>query len=127
MKDKNSYFYDKPEFSTILGLIKMASENKMYKYSNELRKGNLLSAFDKLENWIEESYAKRLKHYVTFCEWSNFSFKKYVTIMIPKKKTLDNPFIEIKLPRFLNAKRQITIKDTIFFSGIGLHTGKKLK
>ena len=29
----------------------------MYKYSNELRKGNLLSAFDKLENWIEESYA----------------------------------------------------------------------
>ena len=57
VKDKNSYFYDKPEFSTILGLIKMASENKMYRYSNELKRGNLLSAFDKLENWIEESYA----------------------------------------------------------------------
>ena len=57
VKDKNSYFYDKPEFSTILGLIKMASENKMYKYSNEIKKGNLLTAFDKLENWIEESYA----------------------------------------------------------------------
>ena len=47
--------------------------------------------------------------------------------MIPKtKKILENSFIEIKLPRFLNAKRQITIKDTIFFNGMGLHTGKKV-
>ncbi len=57
VRDKSSYFFNKPEFSTILGLIKLAKENKKYEYSNELKKGNIITAFDKLENWIEESYA----------------------------------------------------------------------
>ncbi len=57
VNDKGSYFYNKPEFSTILGLIKLAKDYKRYEYSNLLKKGNIITAFDKLENWIEESYA----------------------------------------------------------------------
>tara|TARA_B100001057_G_scaffold95936_1_gene92409 strand:- start:250 stop:1470 length:1221 start_codon:yes stop_codon:yes gene_type:complete len=57
VNDKSSYFFNKPEFSTILGLIKLAKDNKKYEYSNVLKKGNIITAFDKLENWIEESYA----------------------------------------------------------------------
>ncbi len=55
--NKESFFYNKPEFSTILGLIKLAQENKKYQYTNELLKGSFFTTFDKLENWIEESYA----------------------------------------------------------------------
>ncbi len=55
--NKESFFYNKPEFSTILGLIKLAQENNKLEYSNELLKGSFFSAFDKLESWIEESYA----------------------------------------------------------------------
>ena len=57
VNDKSSYFFNKPEFSTILGLIKLAKDYKRYEYSNLLKKGNIITAFDKLENWIEESYA----------------------------------------------------------------------
>ena len=42
VRDKSSYFFNKPEFSTILGLIKLAKENKKYEYSNELKKGNIM-------------------------------------------------------------------------------------
>ena len=54
---KNSFFYNKPEFSTLLGLIKLTQEKNRLDYSSKFLKGNFLSAFDKLENWIEESYA----------------------------------------------------------------------
>ena len=54
---KDSFFYNKPEFSTILGLIKLAHENNEFNNFNELTKNNFFTAFDKLENWIEESYA----------------------------------------------------------------------
>ncbi len=57
VSNKESFFYNKPEFSTLLGLIKLARDNKKYEYSNELIKGNIFTVFDKLENWIEESYA----------------------------------------------------------------------
>jgi cell division protein FtsA len=55
--NKESFFHNKPEFSTILGLIKLAQKNNEYNNVNELTKNNLFTAFDKLENWIEESYA----------------------------------------------------------------------
>ncbi len=55
--NKTSFFYNKPEFSTILGLIKLAQDNKNLQLSNEIQKRNFLSKFDRLENWIEESYA----------------------------------------------------------------------
>ena len=55
--NKRSFFFNKPEFSTILGLIKLAQENKKLEYSNEFLKGSFFTAFDKLESWIEESYA----------------------------------------------------------------------
>ena len=48
--------------------------------------------------------------------------------MIQNKKTvLDNSFVEVKLPKFLNATRQKTLKSKITFTGIGLHTGNKVK
>ena len=48
--------------------------------------------------------------------------------MIPNKKiVLDNSFVEVKLPKFLNATRQKTLKSKITFTGIGLHTGNKVK
>ncbi len=48
--------------------------------------------------------------------------------MIPRKKNLhENSFVEVKLPKFLNAKRQKTLKSKITFTGIGLHTGNKVK
>ncbi len=48
--------------------------------------------------------------------------------MIPNKKTVfDNSFVEVKLPKFLNATRQKTLKSKITFTGIGLHTGNKVK
>ena len=55
--NRESFFHNKPEFSTILGLIKLAQENNGFNDVNELTKNNLFTAFDKLENWIEESYA----------------------------------------------------------------------
>ena len=55
--NKESFFHNKPEFSTILGLIKLAQENNEFNTVNELSKNNFFTAFEKLENWIEESYA----------------------------------------------------------------------
>ena len=55
--NRESFFYNKPEFSTVLGLIKLAHENNEFNNLNELKKNNFFSTFDKLENWIEESYA----------------------------------------------------------------------
>ena len=55
--NRESFFHNKPEFSTILGLIKLAHENNEFNNLNELTKNNFFTAFDKLENWIEESYA----------------------------------------------------------------------
>ena len=55
--NKESFFYNKPEFSTILGMISLAREKNEFNTVNELSKNNFFTAFDKLENWIEESYA----------------------------------------------------------------------
>ena len=66
--NRESFFHNKPEFSTILGLIKLAHENNEFNNFNELTKNNFFTAFDKLENWIEESYAWVLKQIVTFCD-----------------------------------------------------------
>ena len=55
--NKESFFHNKPEFSTILGLIRLSQENNEFNTVNELTKNNFFTAFDKLENWIEESYA----------------------------------------------------------------------
>ncbi|MEE2695184.1 MAG: cell division protein FtsA [Pseudomonadota bacterium] len=54
---RNSYFYNKPEFSTLLGMVRLAKDHKKFEFPNELMKSNLFTVFDKLENWIEESYA----------------------------------------------------------------------
>ena len=71
---------------------------------------------------------KRLKHYVTFCEWSNFHLN-YVTIMIPKRKKLlaqITILLKLNFLNFLTLRDKLQLK-TIFFSGPGLHTGKQVK
>ena len=57
VSDKQSFFYNKPEFSTLIGLMKLSQNENSYQYTSELTKSNLFNTFDKLENWIEESYA----------------------------------------------------------------------
>ncbi len=57
VEKKNSFFYNKPEFSTLLGLIKLSQEDNRIDHSDQSTKGTFLSAFERLENWIEESYA----------------------------------------------------------------------
>ena len=48
-------------------------------------------------------------------------------MLIKKQEVLnENQFVEVKTPRFLSAKRQKTIKNSIKFEGIGLHTGNKV-
>ena len=50
-------FIDRPEFSTSFGMIKLVKQfhlnNQMPKFSNN----KLTKMIDKIDNWIEESYA----------------------------------------------------------------------
>jgi cell division protein FtsA len=54
---KDSYFQNKPEFSTLLGLIKLARDYKKFEFTNKILSSKVHNARDKLDNWIEESYA----------------------------------------------------------------------
>ena len=54
---KDSYFQNKPEFSTLLGLIKLARDYKKFEFTNKILSSKVHNAIDKLDNWIEESYA----------------------------------------------------------------------
>ena len=50
------FFYCKPEFSTLLGMINLIN-NKNYLSIFETKNENKLSIFfERLDNWIEESY-----------------------------------------------------------------------
>ncbi len=46
---------------------------------------------------------------------------------LKKKQLNQNLFCDVRLPKFLFAKKQLTINNQINFSGIGLHTGNKVK
>ncbi len=54
---KDSYFENKPEFSTILGMVKLAKDYEKFEFSNKILSSKVHNAIDKLDNWIEESYA----------------------------------------------------------------------
>ena len=50
------FFSNKPEFSTILGMIKLAQNYKELQITKILS-SKVFNAIDRLDNWIEESYA----------------------------------------------------------------------
>ena len=45
---------------------------------------------------------------------------------LSKENLKQDLFIDVKLPKFLAAKKQKTLKKSMSFSGVGLHTGKKV-
>ena len=51
------YFSNKPEFSTILGMIKLAQNYKEFQITKKILSSKVSNAIDRLDNWIEESYA----------------------------------------------------------------------
>ena len=50
------FFHNKPEFSTLLGIIKL-SENERFNFNKYLKKNRISGVFDRIESWIEDSYA----------------------------------------------------------------------
>ena len=57
IEDSRSFFFNKPEFSTLLGLIKLTKNPESFNHLTENRHSKFSTVFDKLDNWIEESYA----------------------------------------------------------------------
>ena len=53
----NSFFFNKPEFATILGMIMLAQDYKKFQFTKKVTSSKVFNVIDKLENWIEESYA----------------------------------------------------------------------
>ena len=51
------FFSNKPEFSTILGMIKLAQNYKELQITKKILSSKVFNAIDRLDNWIEESYA----------------------------------------------------------------------
>jgi len=51
------FFANKPEFSTILGMIKLAQNYKELQITKKILSSKVFNAIDRLDNWIEESYA----------------------------------------------------------------------
>ena len=48
-------------------------------------------------------------------------------LKLKKEQLNQNIFSDVKLPKFLYAKKQITLSSKVCFDGIGLHTGNKVK
>ena len=53
----DSFFHNKPEFSTLLGLIELAKNYNKYDFATEYLNNKFLTIYDRVENWIEDSYA----------------------------------------------------------------------
>ena len=51
------FFSNKPEFSTVLGMIKLAQNYKELQITKKILSSKVFNAIDRLDNWIEESYA----------------------------------------------------------------------
>lgn len=54
---RNSFFHNKPEFTTLLGMIKFAQDFKELEITQKILSSKVFSVIDRLDNWIEESYA----------------------------------------------------------------------
>ena len=55
-ENNHSFFYNKPEFSTLLGMIKLAKKFDPNIQISSKKENKLINFAEKLENWIEESY-----------------------------------------------------------------------
>ena len=55
LSDNNS-FIDRPEFSTIFGMIKLVNQFQLSNQTPKFSNNRLTKILDKIDNWIEESY-----------------------------------------------------------------------
>ncbi len=55
--NNKSFFFNKPEFSTLLGLMKLSRDPESFTHLTENKSNKFSTIFDRLDNWIEESYA----------------------------------------------------------------------
>ena len=53
----NNSFIDRPEFSTAFGMIKLVNEFKSHNQMPKFSNNQFTKMIDKIDNWIEESYA----------------------------------------------------------------------
>ncbi|MBF91831.1 MAG: hypothetical protein CMP34_03380, partial [Rickettsiales bacterium] len=57
IENNSSFFYNKPEFSSLLGLIELSKNHQISEINEQISGSKVVSVFDKIENWIEDSYA----------------------------------------------------------------------
>ena len=55
LSDNNS-FIDRPEFSTIFGMIKLVNQFQLSNQTPKFSNNRFTKILDKIDNWIEESY-----------------------------------------------------------------------
>ena len=53
----DTFFQERPEFSTLLGIIKLANDFFMHNQIPNKSSSKVSVIMDKIDNWIEESYA----------------------------------------------------------------------
>ena len=53
----NNSLRDRPEFSTTFGMIKLVNQFRFYKPVPRFSNNHVTKIIDKIDNWIEESYA----------------------------------------------------------------------
>ena len=54
---ENNSVMDRPEFSTTFGMIKMVNHSLLHNQMPKFSNNQLTKIIDKIDNWIEESYA----------------------------------------------------------------------
>ena len=54
---ENKSLRDRPEFSTTFGMIKLVSQFQLYNPVPRFSNNQFTKIIDKIDNWIEESYA----------------------------------------------------------------------
>ena len=57
IENSESFFYCKPEFSTLLGMINIVKDERFLNSINTKTDNGYFNILEKLDNWIEESYA----------------------------------------------------------------------
>ena len=50
------FFYDKPEFSTLIGMIKLVKDFKLLNQVPDISQNKIYKVMDRIDTWIEESY-----------------------------------------------------------------------
>ena len=55
--NSSNFFHNKPEFSTLAGIIKLSENENRFDFNKYLKKNKISGVFDRIESWIEDSYA----------------------------------------------------------------------